>query len=137
MAYNFYLKPLDEKTTFTFKKTYDDLNFSVVIADKTFAIKKGATRPILVCWIKQQGEQYGDLLAAQIPDGHRIYVSCYDNSGGLILKSEMTQTDTNLGEWTYTFSPIDFSFTGVFDSHILIVNSDNESSLVKFKINVF
>ncbi|MEO6302152.1 MAG: hypothetical protein ABIP51_03160 [Bacteroidia bacterium] len=132
MAANYRQRTLTEET-YNFKKHYDS-NIYVVFAEQHFNLTLNSTIKKFIIFIKQKGEQFGDALPATLVTPPIIRV--YDNSGGIMLNSiALTQTDSYLGEWQYTFAINDFNKTGLYEGEVIIPGT-SESVIGKFKINV-
>jgi hypothetical protein len=134
MAANYIQTPFNENTQ-DFKKHYDS-NVYVVFPNHHFSIKKNSTRPVFSCFIKQNGEQFGDPLGAVMPNGTVVIFRLTSISDIVVVNSNMSLNDAHLGEWLFTFNQFDLNDTGLYDGEIILSNGTLENSIAKFKINV-
>lgn len=134
---NYYTRILDENNTYNKKKHYDS-NIYIVYPNNNFSIKKGSTSPKFNCYIKQKGEQFGDALPVQVDIAYKYAIRLYDNANNIFLNESLISIDIYVGEYSYTFSSLDFTTVGNFTGEILKVkiSDSTESVLGKFSINV-
>lgn len=131
---NYTSVPFSEET-YNFKEHYDS-NLYVVFPNPNFNISKGNTKPVFICYLKQKGEKYGDPLGAVLPNGYTVIFRVLDKANGITINQLMTNTDTHLGEWSYNFSPFDFSIQGYYEAQIIVANTSVENIIAKCRINV-
>ena len=135
MSANYTTRALDELTSHLNKKHYDS-NIYTVFSNHNFNIKVGNTEPKFICYIKHLGEQFGDPLPYSVSSPTTVVFRCTSQTGTILVNETMTEIDTWLGEWKYTFSPFDFQTEGEYMVEIILSNPDVDNVIGKSRINV-
>lgn len=131
---NYIQTPFNENTQ-EFKKHYDS-NIYVVFQHHNFSIKRGNTKPVFTCFVKQNGEQFGDALGAVMPSETGIKIRVVTAADCVAVDGDMTLIDAHLGEWAYTFGALDFNDTGLHEGEIIMTDGTIDNVIGKFKMNV-
>lgn len=134
MAANYIQTPFSEGTQ-DFKKQYDS-NIFVVFQHRNFSIKRGNTKPVFTCFVKQNGEQFGDALGAVMPLNTGIKIRIVTAGDTIAVDGDMTLIDAHLGEWAYTFGSFDFNEIGWHEGEIIMTDGTVDNVIGKFKMNV-
>lgn len=130
---DYYSRELTEKT-YEHKKTYNS-NVFVTFADHNFVINTNSQLPFFTCFIKQKGEQFGDVLPVEEPSDCYL-IRLFGSSNNIVLNEEMESVGEYLGEYRYCFDKYDLNDVGILSGQIISVDNDEESILGTFKINV-
>jgi hypothetical protein len=97
--------------THTQRKVYQK-DYWLVFPSKNFTIKFQETRPLLTCFLKTKGEQFGDAITPLNISDLTVKFKCVDIDENMIIQDTANIIDTALGEIAYEFKDLDFPKPG-------------------------
>lgn len=105
------------------KKIYNQ-NYWLVLTQEKFAIKFGNSKPNLIVFLRQGGEQFGDAITPLNMSDFTVIFKCYDVNDELIISSPASITNIGHGQVEYSFAELDFYYKGSFYGEFDFIDGD-------------
>lgn len=122
---DYQIENLIDENSWEKKKIYSSAPF-LVTPDSKFHIKLGSLLPYFSCYIRVQGEQFGDSIAFNL-SGHTVRIFIYNENNQLVVRDSMEITNNHLGEVTYKWKDFDLQSTGNYVAEIEVKNQEGKT----------
>ena len=110
------------------RKIYDNSPFLVMPSYKFF-IRLGSLLPSFFCYVRINGEQFGDSLPCNLTNS-TIAFKLYNSSGEIVLVDTCTISNPNLGEVRYDWKEFDITQKDIYNFEIEVTDITSLKSFV-------